>query len=213
MGIFESASSGPWHPRHRQRLLDKKQFVDSLGHLNDECQARGRSTDSITENGHVGNLGVTIDDERRAYKLANFRHSFRQPQDVMNTISLAASESISGAMESNGFQQASSAAVLREQFGDRPPEITRKITACVACRKQKIKCHMRDGPPCARCKKRGLSCTVNKSLQMILESDADWKGKFQGKSYSYQVPVLTSNVVSSILSLTYYADIIGGRSL
>lgn len=66
---------------------------------------------------------------------------------------------------------------LRDQFGDRkPPDITRKITACVACRKQKIKCHMRDGePPCTRCKKRGLSCTVNKSLQMILESDASWK--------------------------------------
>ncbi|KXT18705.1 hypothetical protein AC579_2705 [Pseudocercospora musae] len=66
---------------------------------------------------------------------------------------------------------------LREQFGDRkPPDITRKITACVACRKQKIKCNMRDGqPPCVRCKKRGLSCTVNRSLQMILESDATWK--------------------------------------
>lgn len=69
----------------------------------------------------------------------------------------------------------SSVSALREQFGDRPPEITRKITACVACRKQKIKCNMTGGPPCVRCKKRGLSCTVNKSLQMILESDADWK--------------------------------------
>ncbi|EME44300.1 hypothetical protein DOTSEDRAFT_71961 [Dothistroma septosporum NZE10] len=73
-----------------------------------------------------------------------------------------------------------SAAVLalRETFGDRkPPDITRKITACVACRKQKIKCHMgaNGQPPCTRCKKRGLSCTVNKSLQMILESDASWK--------------------------------------
>ena len=66
---------------------------------------------------------------------------------------------------------------LREHFGDRKlPDISRKITACVACRKQKIKCHMLDGlPPCARCKKRGLSCTVNKSLQMLLESDVDWK--------------------------------------
>ena len=42
--------------------------------------------------------------------------------------------------------------------------------------KQKIKCHMRDAqPPCTRCKKRGLPCTVNKSLQMILESDSVWK--------------------------------------
>ncbi|KIW04759.1 hypothetical protein, variant [Verruconis gallopava] len=29
--------------------------------------------------------------------------------------------------------------------------------------------------PCARCRKRGLSCTVNKSLQMLLEDDASWK--------------------------------------
>ncbi|KAL5336934.1 hypothetical protein BJX70DRAFT_389600 [Aspergillus crustosus] len=68
-------------------------------------------------------------------------------------------------------------AALRDTFGDRkPPDITRKITACVACRKQKVKCHMRDGQaPCTRCRKRGLSCTVNRSLQMILEDDATWK--------------------------------------
>lgn len=62
---------------------------------------------------------------------------------------------------------------LRDAFGDpKPPDISRKITACVACRKQKIKCHMPgSGPPCSRCRKRGLSCTVNRSLQMLLESD------------------------------------------
>ncbi|KAK5127770.1 hypothetical protein LTR85_004886 [Meristemomyces frigidus] len=77
---------------------------------------------------------------------------------------------------------------LREQLAaDRPPpEITRKITACVACRKQKIKCNMRDGPPCIRCKKRGLSCTVNKSLQMILESDADWKTRTEARLRSLE---------------------------
>jgi len=65
-----------------------------------------------------------------------------------------------------------------QQFSEtnKPPDITRKITACVACRKQKIKCHMRDSqPPCSRCKKRGLPCTVNRSLQTILESDGAWK--------------------------------------
>ncbi|KAL2811866.1 hypothetical protein BJX63DRAFT_443843, partial [Aspergillus granulosus] len=67
---------------------------------------------------------------------------------------------------------------LRDTFGDRkPPDISRKITACVACRKQKIKCHMKaDGqPPCSRCAKRGLPCTVNRSLQMLLEDDITWK--------------------------------------
>ncbi|KAF3020362.1 hypothetical protein E8E15_003245 [Penicillium rubens] len=67
---------------------------------------------------------------------------------------------------------------LRESFGDRkPPDITRKITACVACRKQKVKCHMREGQmPCSRCKKRGLPCSVNRSLQTLLEDDVTWKG-------------------------------------
>ena len=70
-----------------------------------------------------------------------------------------------------------SSRALREHFGDRkPPDISRKITACVACRKQKTKCNMPDGlAPCARCKLRNLSCTVNRSLQMLLESDVDWK--------------------------------------
>ncbi|KAB8278869.1 hypothetical protein BDV30DRAFT_248760 [Aspergillus minisclerotigenes] len=63
---------------------------------------------------------------------------------------------------------------LRDTFGDpKPPDITRKITACVACRKQKIKCHMNESqPPCARCRKKGLPRTVNRSLQMLLENDA-----------------------------------------
>lgn len=31
---------------------------------------------------------------------------------------------------------------------------------------------MRDAqPPCTRCKKRGLPCTVNRSLQMLLDGD------------------------------------------
>ncbi|KAK7226763.1 hypothetical protein V2G26_014766 [Clonostachys chloroleuca] len=65
---------------------------------------------------------------------------------------------------------------LRASFGDRKIDVSRKITACVACRKQKIKCHMPDASvPCGRCKKRGLPCTVNRSLQMLLEDDASWK--------------------------------------
>ncbi|KAF2451763.1 hypothetical protein P171DRAFT_426228 [Karstenula rhodostoma CBS 690.94] len=78
---------------------------------------------------------------------------------------------------STGTNQPHSIQALRDAFGDsRPPGISRKITACVACRKQKIKCSMESsGPPCTRCRKRGLSCTVNRSLQMLLESDTSWK--------------------------------------
>ncbi|OOQ89140.1 hypothetical protein PEBR_10793 [Penicillium brasilianum] len=60
---------------------------------------------------------------------------------------------------------------LRESFGDRkPPDITRKITACVACRKQKVVSSV------FVCKKRGLPCAVNRSLQTLLEEDVTWKG-------------------------------------
>lgn len=41
---------------------------------------------------------------------------------------------------------------------------------------------MNDGrAPCTRCKKRGLSCTVNRSLQMLLESDTSWKHAMEKK--------------------------------
>lgn len=40
---------------------------------------------------------------------------------------------------------------------------------------------------CARCKKRGLSCTVNKSLQMILQSDVEWKQHIDRKLRSMEI--------------------------
>ncbi|PVH84326.1 hypothetical protein DL98DRAFT_612473 [Cadophora sp. DSE1049] len=61
-------------------------------------------------------------------------------------------------------------------------DISRKITACVSCRKQKVKCDVQQtGNPCTRCKRRGLSCAVKKSLQMLLESDATWKDRIEGE--------------------------------
>ncbi|KAJ0418722.1 hypothetical protein BJY00DRAFT_324706 [Aspergillus carlsbadensis] len=52
------------------------------------------------------------------------------------------------------------------------PGITRKITACAACRKNKIRCDMPDdGPPCVRCRRRGLSCVLNRSLQSLIEDN------------------------------------------
>ncbi|OQD84945.1 hypothetical protein PENANT_c011G06119 [Penicillium antarcticum] len=65
---------------------------------------------------------------------------------------------------------ASNASDLREPAVlDVLPGITRKITACGACRKQKIKCDMTNGAPCKRCRSRGLSCVLNKSLQSLVE--------------------------------------------
>ncbi|KAH8690456.1 hypothetical protein BGW36DRAFT_306168 [Talaromyces proteolyticus] len=94
---------------------------------------------------------------------------------------------------------------MREFFGDRkPPDISRKITACVACRKLKIKCHMQDlKPPCARCKKRGLSCTVNRSLQMVLEGDAIWKNAMEQKLVLVQE---TINKIANRMMLSEVLD-------
>ncbi|KAJ5112544.1 hypothetical protein N7532_000589 [Penicillium argentinense] len=86
----------------------------------------------------------------------------------------------------------SAAMSLRESFGDRKiPEISRKITACVSCRKLKIKCHMKnEKPPCTRCKARGNACTVNKSLQSLLEGDASWKEQMEERMAKLEAHII-----------------------
>ncbi|KAH6892449.1 hypothetical protein B0T10DRAFT_560038 [Thelonectria olida] len=50
------------------------------------------------------------------------------------------------------------------------PHISRRITACVECRKRKIKCLMgASGSPCRRCAKRKLDCVLSKSVQTIID--------------------------------------------
>jgi hypothetical protein len=50
----------------------------------------------------------------------------------------------------------------------------RRSTLCTN-NKIKVKCDIKTtGAPCTRCRTRGLSCTVNKSLQMLLEDDASY---------------------------------------
>uniref|UniRef100_A0A8H7N0R4 Zn(2)-C6 fungal-type domain-containing protein n=1 Tax=Bionectria ochroleuca TaxID=29856 RepID=A0A8H7N0R4_BIOOC len=49
------------------------------------------------------------------------------------------------------------------------PNISRKVKACAACRKQKVRCLMdKSGPPCKRCAEKDLSCVLNKSLQTLI---------------------------------------------
>ena len=77
----------------------------------------------------------------------------------------------------------------------RMPTISRKVKACAACRKQKIKCIMAGEPPCQRCKERGLSCRLNKSLQTLMSEDSRWKTsvtKDIGNIYSSLEKVLQS---------------------
>ncbi|KAJ4335973.1 hypothetical protein N0V87_005694 [Didymella glomerata] len=62
------------------------------------------------------------------------------------------------------------------------PAISRKVKACAACRKQKIKCIMDEnaGPPCKRCAERNLSCVLNKSLQTLIDERSQWKHEVVG---------------------------------
>lgn len=56
----------------------------------------------------------------------------------------------------------------------RIPTISRKVRACSACKKQKIRCDFEDGEStCVRCKKMKLECVVNRSLQTILDEDVE----------------------------------------
>lgn len=56
----------------------------------------------------------------------------------------------------------------------RIPTISRKVRACSACKKQKIRCDFEEGEQtCVRCKKMKLECVVNRSLQTILDEDIE----------------------------------------
>ncbi|KAJ5965927.1 hypothetical protein N7481_012641 [Penicillium waksmanii] len=56
------------------------------------------------------------------------------------------------------------------------PKISRRIRACTECKRHKVRCDMKAGESsCSRCRRMGLECVVNKSLQTLLEDEAEWK--------------------------------------
>jgi hypothetical protein len=56
------------------------------------------------------------------------------------------------------------------------PKISRKIRACTECKRHKVRCDMKSGDSvCQRCQRMGLQCVVNKSLQTLLDDEAEWK--------------------------------------
>lgn len=55
------------------------------------------------------------------------------------------------------------------------PMISRKVKACSACRKHKIRCIMDNNtPPCRRCLEKGLGCVLNKSLQTLINERSQY---------------------------------------
>ncbi|GES65463.1 fungal specific transcription factor [Aspergillus terreus] len=56
------------------------------------------------------------------------------------------------------------------------PKISRRIRACTECKRHKVRCDMSAGESmCNRCRRMGLECIVNKSLQTLLDDEAEWK--------------------------------------
>lgn len=54
------------------------------------------------------------------------------------------------------------------------PKISRRIRACTECKRHKVRCDMKAGESiCSRCRRMDLECIVNKSLQTLLEDEAE----------------------------------------
>lgn len=54
------------------------------------------------------------------------------------------------------------------------PKISRRIRACTECKRHKVRCDMNAGESvCQRCRRMGLECVVNKSLQTLLQDEAE----------------------------------------
>ncbi|KAL4953360.1 hypothetical protein BDW69DRAFT_165545 [Aspergillus filifer] len=60
------------------------------------------------------------------------------------------------------------------------PKISRRIRACTECKRHKVRCDMSAGETvCQRCRRMGLECIVNKSLQTLLDDEAEWKSTIE----------------------------------
>ncbi|PUU76314.1 hypothetical protein B9Z19DRAFT_990871 [Tuber borchii] len=92
----------------------------------------------------------------------------------------------------------------------RVPTISRKVRACAACKKQKIRCDFEDGEStCVRCKKMKLECVVNRSLQTILDEDVEWKRLMRDDTTQLQRAVedlLQNNGMRPLTAYSYTMD-------
>ncbi|KAF2083188.1 hypothetical protein K490DRAFT_21827, partial [Saccharata proteae CBS 121410] len=70
------------------------------------------------------------------------------------------------------------------------PKISRKIRACKECQSRKVKCDLPDGTnTCARCRRLGLKCVINKSLQTLLDDENEWKNDMEAKYQQMQTAI------------------------
>jgi hypothetical protein len=71
--------------------------------------------------------------------------------------------------------------------------VTKDLTSVTGteCQNRKIRCDLAQSSSssCTRCIKKGLKCTLNKSLQSILVDEAEWKMGMQNTSQQLQAAV------------------------
>lgn len=74
------------------------------------------------------------------------------------------------------------------------------------CQARKIKCDLpqQGEGPCARCKRLALECTVNKSLQTLLQDDAGWKNAIEERTKGLQNAIAEILMKLDMPNLDYY---------
>lgn len=91
------------------------------------------------------------------------------PSMKRNRISFEANGDASSASPQGGFTPED-----HSQPPQHVPKISRRIRACTECKRHKVRCDMKTGESvCSRCRRMGLDCVVNKSLQTLLEDEAE----------------------------------------
>ncbi|KAG5778352.1 hypothetical protein H9Q73_007970 [Fusarium xylarioides] len=93
-----------------------------------------------------------------------------------------------------------------------PPLISRKVKACTACRRQKIKCLIdENGPPCRRCAEKGLGCVLGKNLQTILDEKSQYSNSPLQHFILLIVFRFTQDVVSDLSDMHNFLKQVAGR--
>ncbi|KAG9503707.1 hypothetical protein J7337_003660 [Fusarium musae] len=93
-----------------------------------------------------------------------------------------------------------------------PPQISRKVKACTACRRQKIKCLIdENGPPCRRCAEKGLGCVLGKNLQTILDEKSQYSNSPLQHFTLLIVFRFTQDVVSDLEQMHNFLKEVAGR--
>jgi len=112
------------------------------------------------------------------------KRTFDELNNTSNSNKSASNEESQSAEISQSQLASSTAAIasLKTTISGLPrvPQISRKVRACSACKKQKIRCDFDsdlgatgEAAKCVRCRKMKLECVVNRSLQTILDEDVE----------------------------------------